>query len=148
MVTINGDGWMNGVTIDGDDWMNCKSNLKELCMDDSVFHNNEWVLEYDKMADLENEEYAGIFLFYKCTSKVLERVSIKNAKFGRYVRDSTASIYGGDHNFQEDILAIPQTALIKFIRNAPASLRWFRSDLSDENITMLQKERPEIEFAN
>ena len=93
-------------------------------------------LEDGKMSDLENEEHAGIFLFYECTSKVLERVSIKNAK------------YGGHHTEQEDVFPIPQTALIKYVRNAPISLRWFCSDLSDKNITMLQHERPDIEFTN
>ena len=105
-------------------------------MDDSTFFDLGHELEDGRMSDLENEEHVGIFLFYECTSKVLERVSIKNAK------------YGGHYTEQEDVFPIPQTALIKYIRNAPTSLRWFRSDLSDENITMLQSERPAIEFTN
>lgn len=40
----------------------------------------------------------------------------------------------------------PQTTWIKFIRNAPRSLRWFRSDLSQDNIDMLRSERSENEF--
>ena len=50
-------------------------------------------------------------------------------------------------NYIDGIL-IPQNALIKFVRNAPVSLLWFRSDLSRANIEMLQKERPGIEFLN
>merc|ERR1712238_451069 len=34
---------------------------------------------------------------------------------------------------------------IKFVRHAP-SLKWFRSDLSQENVDMLQTERPNVEF--
>ena len=45
-------------------------------------------------------------------------------------------------------MVIPQNALIKFVRNAPSSLRWFRSDLSQENIAMLKKERLGIAFLN
>ena len=127
------------VTISGYRWMDYASKLKELYMDDSVFYDQGQSPStpnlIEKMSDLENEEHAGIFLFNECTSKVLERVSIKNAK------------YGSDHE-QEDFPAIPQTALIKYVRKAPISLRWFRSDLSDENITMLQHERPDIEFTN
>eukprot|EP00536_Pseudo-nitzschia_multiseries_P005765 jgi/Psemu1/13439/gm1.13439_g len=41
---------------------------------------------------------------------------------------------------------VPQAALIKFVRTAPQSLRWFRSDLSPENMDMLRSERPGIEL--
>ena len=128
------------VTISGYRWMEYASKLKELYMDDSVFYDQGQSPStpnlIEKMSDLENEEHAGIFLFNECTSKVLERVSIKNAKYGR------------DPEQQVDLPAIPQTALIKYVRNAPISLRWFCSDLSDKNITMLQHERPDIEFTN
>ena len=43
---------------------------------------------------------------------------------------------------------LPQNVLIKFVRNAPASLRWFRSDLSEATMNMLRLERPEIQFVN
>jgi hypothetical protein len=44
-----------------------------------------------------------------------------------------------------------QNALIKFVRNVPPSFRSLRSDLTHENIVMLQEERsrlgkPVIEF--
>ena len=107
-------------------------------MDDSAFIDNGRELEDGRMSDLEDEEHAGIFLFYECTSKVLERISMKNAKY-RCHRNAHSP---------EDLFTIPQTVLIKYIRNAPTSLRWFRSDLSDENITMLQNERLGIEFTN
>ena len=42
---------------------------------------------------------------------------------------------------------IPQDILIKFVRNSP-SLQWLRSNLTQENMTMLRTERPEIEFVN
>jgi hypothetical protein len=43
--------------------------------------------------------------------------------------------------------ALPQEALIKFVRHTP-KLRWFCSDLTAENIAILKEERPEVEFCN
>lgn len=43
------------------------------------------------------------------------------------------------------VLAMPQEALMKFVRHMP-KLNWFRSDLTPENIVMLQAERPEVHF--
>ena len=43
---------------------------------------------------------------------------------------------------------MPRNALIKFVRNAPPSLCWFRSDLTPENMNMLRLERPDIELLN
>ena len=40
---------------------------------------------------------------------------------------------------------IPQNVWIKCIRNAPTTLRWFRSELTPENIKIVHHERPEIE---
>ena len=109
-------------------------------MDDSTFLDiGRDLIDGGRMSDLDHKAHAGIFLFYKCTknSKLLRRVSIKNAKY-----------IGSRSEEKNDLHAIPQTALIKYVRNAPPSLRWFRSDLSDANIRMLQHERPDIEFTN
>ena len=65
-------------------------------------------------------------LFY-CCSNALERVSISNA---RWLNNP-----------------LPQSVLINFVRNVP-TLRWFRSDLTEENKNMLRLERPDIEFLN
>ena len=42
---------------------------------------------------------------------------------------------------------VSQAMLIKMVRNHP-TLRWLRSDLTEENITMLQRERPDITFVS
>ena len=39
-------------------------------------------------------------------------------------------------------------ALLKFVRNAPSTLRWFRSDLTPDNMTTLRLEQPGIELLN
>jgi hypothetical protein len=120
-----------GVGLDGFG-MHSAKNLKEIYMDSSVFccFNNQ-----QKVLDLNNDH--DIFIFHRC-SKALERVSIKNAK---YVTNRYATA-------PQEAEIIPQNALIKFVRNSPPSLRWFRSDLTQENMDMLRLERPDIELLN
>ena len=108
-------------------------HIKEIYMDDSNFYslNSAYYYYY---SDLLLEQQQGrssssssnnnnnptssknYFLFQWCKS--LERVSIRNAK--------------------ADYRVVPQNALIKFVRNAPPSMRWFRSDLTEENMAMLR----------
>ena len=109
-------------------------NLKQLYMDDSHFCTDE--RNCDAYSNLENEVVSNEFLLHDCSSKVLERVSMRNAKM--YVNGKKTSL----------IPAIPQKALMKFILNAPRTLRWFRSDLTPENIKIVQRERPDIEFVS
>ena len=113
-------------------FMESSNNLKEIIMDDSEFSCR--ISEGDTMSDLGNHRDTFIF---NCCSTALERVSIRNAKW-------VISYYGG----RRGPIAVPQNALIKFVRNAPTSLRWFRSDLTIENMNMLRLERPTIELLN
>ena len=76
----------------------------------------------------------GTRMFHYCSNK-LERVSIKNARY-RY------SFYSDG---TDSAPFLPQEVLIKFVRNAPC-LRYFRSNLTQENIAMLHKEKPAIEL--
>lgn len=112
--------------------MNCRyfescNNLKELYLDSSS-------LKYVDQAEYSNftNDHPTIFLFHCCKS--FERISILNT----YVED----IYGRNPR------KISQNILIEFIRNAPPSLCWFRSDLSIKNMNMLRSERPGIELLN
>ncbi|OEU18131.1 hypothetical protein FRACYDRAFT_268865 [Fragilariopsis cylindrus CCMP1102] len=110
--------------------MRTAKNLKVIMMDDSEFYNqDEREFEVEEISDLENHRDTpnpNPFLF-DCCSTALERVSIRNAK-------SSGEVF-------------PQNLLIKFVRNVP-TLRWFRSDLTEENMNMLRLERPDIEFLN
>ena len=81
------------------------------------------------MSDMHN--HPNIFLFHKLRNQPLEGVSIRNV-----------CLWRGDE------VAIPQNVLLKFVRNAPMTLKWFRSNLSTANMQVLQSERPEIEFLN
>ena len=129
-VTWNNINKNSKVNLDGCN-MESSNNLKEIIMDDSEFVCCQTVK--DIISNLEN--YRNNFIFHHC-SKALERVSIRNAKVCEMItRD-------------EPTVVIPQNALIKFVRNAPSSMRWFRSDLTLENMNMLRMERPGIELLN
>jgi len=107
------------------------SNLKAIFMDDSDFKSWD-VDDLNEFSDLDQVRSRN-YLFRWCR-KNLEHVSIRNAR----IRDRGPG---------EKSLPFSQNALIKFVRNAP-SLRWFRSNLSPENMNMLRAERPEITLLN
>jgi hypothetical protein len=65
----------------------------------------------------------------------LERVSFKNVRFGLLSRWPHTSF-----------VPPPQPWLVRFVREAP-NLRWFRSDLTPENVALLVQERPDVTFA-
>ncbi|OEU10322.1 hypothetical protein FRACYDRAFT_247292 [Fragilariopsis cylindrus CCMP1102] len=75
-------------------------------------------------------------------ARVLERVSIRNMNWKFYFRGDD------DYDEEDQKLIFIQDALIKFVRNAPPTLHWFRSDLTPDNMTMLRMERPGIELLN
>jgi hypothetical protein len=108
----------------------CAAPWKEICMDDTTFstlypsHGQSEF--YDQSPDTR--------CIFDSVLRYLERVSIKNAKY-RLGRPSY------------EALPIPQIGLIKFVRRA-TNLRWFRSDLTPENVAMLQRERPEVTFVS
>ena len=114
-----------------------QDTIKKFIMNDTVFlvKNRE---EYNNLSDLIDEPNENYMFQQFCGHGVhLERLSIKNAKV-------CSNGYGGSSLSQR--IDIPQNALIKFIRNAPKTLKWFHSDLTQGNIDMLKKERPDIEF--
>ena len=123
------------VKLNGDDMRFSNiGNLKEITMDNSNLCCSSADRGIDKMLALRN--HRDTFLFHRC-SNALESVSIRNVKCF-----STKFNYRNSYLFM-----LPQSALIKFVRSVP-SLRWFRSDLTPENMDMLRLERPEIELLN
>ncbi|MGK3754594.1 MAG: hypothetical protein ACI8RD_006903 [Bacillariaceae sp.] len=121
------------VDLDGSDMCSAE-NLKEIIMDDSEFFC--WTDQDHMSSNIEN--HRDTFIFHYC-SKALERVSIRNAKW---------HLSMNNNNNNNNVNPVPQNALIKFVRNVPISMRWFRSDLTQENMAMLRLERPEIELLN
>jgi hypothetical protein len=118
-------------SLSGHELKNAK-NLKEIISDDTIF-NRFWLRQMTEI-DLKTEVDTK-FIFYQCCNS-LERLSIRGAKIKGNV----------DNN--SEIKNLPQNTLIKFIRNAPQSLKWFRSDLTKENMCMLLLERPTIQLSN
>mmetsp|Transcript_40457 Transcript_40457/g.41024 ORF Transcript_40457/g.41024 Transcript_40457/m.41024 type:complete len:103 (-) Transcript_40457:183-491(-) len=102
-------------------------------MGDSSFYGS--IIDQNNMSDLNNHPH--FFIFHQCCNKGLARFSIRKAK-----------TFFFDVNRRGKIRSIPQNALIKFVRNIPSTLKWFRSDLTQENINMLRLERPDIELVN
>ena len=95
--------------------MEAAHNLKELIMDDSNFYIFDH--QFAAMCDLlENADDIAVVLqtfpFHKYSSKVLERVSLRNSKQGSNVTTN----------------AIPQNFLMKFVCHTPTTMRWFRSN--------------------
>jgi hypothetical protein len=105
------------------------STLTELYLDDTEFRacSRMW------LEDAYSGQGADIFMLKDCP--YLERLSIKNARY--YNRWSSPAQRG----------PVTQGMLIKVVRHL-ANLQWFRSDLSEENIVMLQQERPSITFVS
>ena len=137
-----------GIYLDGGG-MGSANNLKELILDNSMLctHPNQ----LDAMQNVENtaddteeeerngtDSVASTFMFHHCSSQVLERISLRNTQV-RVVGQT------GTNRTSTDT-AIPQQVLLKFIRNAPPTLRWFRSNLTKANIDIVQHEHPNIEF--
>ena len=114
--------------------MEFSSNIKEIYIDNSYFdaYENDELVRMARMADLKNHQ--DTFMFQYCCN-ALERVSIRNMKLDQI-------------HSEKQQLKFNQNASIKFIRNAPQTLRWFRSDLTQENMEMLRMERPGIELLN
>jgi len=120
------------------------NNLKELYLDNWYFDfdyddqiyrdegnddDDNGVYEIEAMSDCNN--YPNLFLFHKLCNNPLERISLRNARYT---------------HFDLDEGTVPQQILMKFVRKAPSTLVWFRSDLAATNIRILQSERPEIQF--
>ena len=138
-------------------WLEEITNLKEVYFDNCIFnflknineHNNQaweqygYVTEYDAMSDLHN--HPEIFFFSKIRHLSLERLSVRNMKYIGHTAEAL-HLFTDPNGFSTVRNTIPQNILIKFVRNAPSTLVWFRSDLSAANIRMLQLERPGIEF--
>lgn len=73
------------------------------------------------------------FLWMHCSR--LERLSMKNTTWERVTYMSSPR-----RLFSQDML-------IKLVRLHP-TLRWLRSDLTEENMAMLRAERPEVTLLN
>lgn len=77
-------------------------------------------------------ERPDCYLFMRC--RRLEYLSIKGARMKR-----RGSLGNGD--------VLAETAIIKMVRRHP-TLRWLRSDLPQETVTILKRRHPDITFVS
>ncbi|CAB9506780.1 expressed unknown protein [Seminavis robusta] len=114
----------------GIDWKNCHA-LKELLLDGTLLQASKREVT-EMFQDADNVVACPL----RYCMENLERVSLKGCRhYDRLPKNAV------------DVVSEPftQLGLIKFVRNAP-NLRWFRSDLTADNVKMLQQERPEVIF--
>ena len=134
-VRPNVSPWLNGSMMHG------AKNLTEIYMDDCEF----FIYDYQPfITNSDGDAYSEYIFHCCCENKVLERVSIKNAVvvYGNLLHTGS-SVDASRFEMKQE-----QDMLIKFVRKAPTSLKWFRSDLTQGNINMLESERPDIEFVS
>jgi hypothetical protein len=96
-----------------------------------IYLDNSQIFTPLVLAQLYFSAFACSFMFQTCNR--LERLSIMNTTWTSYGSETTQPV--------------AQEMLIKMVRLHP-TLRWLRSDLTDENIAMLQQERPDITFVS
>lgn len=109
-----------GHSLSGLHFTSSSGSVSDLCLDESCFLSG----------GMEQSLSDSIYMFFACTR--LERLSIKNATF----RPSSQ---------RGEVQPVSQEMIIKMVRFHP-TLRWLRSDLSEENMAVLEQERPEITF--
>jgi hypothetical protein len=97
-------------------------NLKEIYLDDARLLFCE--------QDMDPEQ---LWTCFSENNHKLEKISLRGAQWY--------------HHNTYHLTPIPQASLIKFVR-CTSSLRWFRSDLTPENIELLKRERPEMTFCS
>ena len=127
--------WNNsdGVSLNGTDMR--FSQIVALSLDDSCFRSPCQSVDATRQLfeqPIANDRRLEHYLIRECSH--LERLSIKNATWC----------------LQENPLEkfpVSQGMLIKMVRKHQ-TLQWLRSDLSAENVAMLQQERPEVTFVS
>lgn len=110
------NGASGGFSFSGQDLRHCK-NLRELYLDNACMYSPE-------------NSYTKESMLKHCNSN-LQRVSIKNVSYKLFCQRTARNM--------------PEEKLMHFVR-ATKNLKWFRSDLSPENVAILKEERPEICF--
>lgn len=105
-------------------------NLTDISLDHCHFEvfDDDDVIEFSDLTGRRSH----LYLLWHC--RRVEHLSIRNATY--------SSLSHPEHDDEP----VSQDMLIKMVRN-DRTLCWLRSDLSDENVTMLRQERPHITFA-
>jgi hypothetical protein len=144
----DGSGWgdwgnersTNRLSMDGSEFENC-GNLRQLYLDRSRFSP-----PYNSQPWARDSVYEGYDRRFYWFSKVedLTYLSIRSAWYTVEVEEEDEDGYPYD-----DWIDVPitQGMLMKMVRLTP-TLRWLRSDLTDENVEILRRERPDVTFVS
>jgi FtsZ-binding cell division protein ZapB len=123
LTRITWNGSYRHIAIDGSDFDRAV-NVTELYLNGAVFS----IAAFEEQGEDDFVGEVPWYMLHYC--KRLERLSIKDA-----------TRVGDDDNMHP----LPQEMIIKFVRHSP-TLQWLRSDLTAENVAMLQLELPDITF--
>lgn len=134
------NGSDDGLHITGQDLKICR-NLKELYLDEArLYFGRPQNIVPLFMKELDHiPQESDVWIFFGCSSK-LERVSLRGTKWFHFWLDC-------GRRGPQPAYPLQQEGLMKFVRRTP-TLKWFRSDLSADNIAILQKERRGVTFCN
>ena len=135
--SIRLEGGLLASSITGIDLKHCEA-LKELFLANTLVTASA----KEEIDVFEKEEEEEACPFVHCLRN-LERVSFKGC---HYFNMTAARTEDTTPNSSVRGKPFSQVGLIKFVRNAP-SLKWFDSDLTKDNVEMLQAERPDLVFA-
>lgn len=126
--SITWRGSTDNLLIGGEDFKSA-NNLKDLNLDNSVLYHGDIPLSH--FGDDSAYARGGWCMLVQC--RRLERLSIKGI---------SATLFRGSPQ------AVSNDVIAKYVRHAPPTLRWLRSDLSQDYVAMLKQERPEITFVS
>jgi hypothetical protein len=125
LTRITGNGSRYCLCIDGCEVHGTAARIAEIYVDSARFIT--WPTQKQRLEQEPTDGSQSLYMFMHC--KDLERLSIKNAII----------------SCGEVEQPLSQKMIIKFVRHT-LTLRWLRSDLTEENVAMLQQERPDITF--
>jgi len=129
---ITWNGSQTQVVLHGGSFGPSSSQVTELYLDNSRLFS--YVKSAARLYSSGDHSIRSLFMY--CNN--LERLSMKNAAW---------SILDYHDGSVIETFDVSQKMLIKMVRNH-STLRWLRSDLTEENVAMLQHERPEITFVS
>jgi len=132
LTTIRLVGGMLASSVTGMDLKQCDS-LKELYLANTLVTAS--AKESSDVFVADGTDFEENCPFQYCL-RHLERVSLKGCRYF----SMTAK-----HDDGVESKPFTQVGLVKLVRNAP-NLKWFESDLTPQNVKMLQDERPDVVF--
>jgi hypothetical protein len=141
LTRVTWKGPHNQLNVDGFEFQNA-ANLTELNLDGTRLNRRSTGREESSFETEVQTDDSDRNPYMWMHFKNLKRLSMKNTAWCTCHYDNFGPTSGDS---DEPPQPISQAMIIKLVRHHP-SLRWLRSDLTQENIATLQQERPDITF--